>query len=130
MSTASKSTITPLATLARALRDEPAYEREGRTARTLVHAPDLRVLLVAMRAGATMAEHQAARTVTVQLISGALRLATAEGPVELEEGHLLHLEAGVPHDVVAKTDSAFLLTLGHTSPACTTSPSAEVKSCV
>lgn len=113
MSAEEKGTITPLATLARTLREEAAYVREGHTARSLVHAPDLRVLLVAIRAGATIAEHEAAHTVTVHLLSGALRLQVAGATVELEEGQLLRLEAGLVHDVSARADSAFLLTLGH-----------------
>ncbi len=113
MSAEEGGTITPLATLARTLREEAAYVREGHTARSLVHAPDLRVLLVAIRAGATMAEHQAAQTVTVHLLSGALRLHVPGATLELEEGQLLRLEAGLVHDVLARADSTFLLTLGH-----------------
>lgn len=113
MSAPERTAITGLDALARSLREDPAYVREGHTARSLVHAPDLRVLLVAMRAGATMAEHKAAHTATVHLLSGALRLQVPGATVELEEGQLLRLDTGLVHDVLAKVDSAFLLTLGH-----------------
>lgn len=123
MSALEKTTIAPLEAIARTLRADPAYTREGHTARSLVHAPDLRVVLVAIRAGATMATHQAAHTVTVHLVSGALRLQVPGATLELAEGQLLQLEAGLPHDVLARADSAFVLTLGHaiasSSPAAT-----------
>ena len=113
MSVLEKTTIVPLEAIARTLREDPAYAREGHNARSLVHAPDLRVVLVAIRAGATMAAHQAAHTVTVHLLSGALRLQVPGATLDLDEGQLLRLEAGLPHDVLAKADSAFVLTLGH-----------------
>ena len=130
MSTVEKSAVTPLDGLARTLRGEPAYAREGHAARSLVHAPDLRVLLVAIRAGAKMAEHQATQTATVHLLSGALQLRVPGTTLDLVEGELLRLEAGLLHDVLAKTDSAFLLTLGHASSSGAHSATEEATSSV
>ena len=38
------------------LRKEDAYQREGHTARTLVREPDLRIVLVVMKAGTRIAD--------------------------------------------------------------------------
>lgn len=101
-----------LAALTREMRAEDAYAREGHTARTLVRERDLRVVLVAMRAGSVIREHRVAQTATVQCLAGSLTLQLPERAVELRSGHLLALEGGVPHDVRAHDESAFVLTLG------------------
>ena len=94
------------------LRKAAAYLQEGHTARTLVHQPDLRVVLVVMKAGTRIPEHGADGTATVHALSGQLRLGTSEQTADLGVGSLFVLERGVRHDVEAVTDSAFLLTLG------------------
>jgi quercetin dioxygenase-like cupin family protein len=101
-----------LASIARELRATPAYAREGHTARTLIRAADQRVTLVALRAGNTLSEHQASATASLQVLSGQLRVQLPERTVALTAGQLLVLGAGLPHDVHAQSESAFLLTLG------------------
>lgn len=93
------------------MRGEPAYEREGHTARTLVREPDLRVVLVVMRAGARIAEHRANDTASVHTVRGHVRLQLPDSVADLPAGQVLVLERGLRHDVVAITESAFLLTL-------------------
>ena len=94
------------------MRQDGAYERGGHTARTLVHAPDLRVLLIVMTAGSRIAEHRANETAAIHTISGHVRLRLPDRTVELPAGHLLALEPGIQHDVEAAVDSAVVLTLG------------------
>ena len=101
-----------LLALARDLQDEPSYLREGQAARTLVRAPDLRIVVIALRAGKRMAEHHANVTASVQTLTGHLRLQLADRSAELPAGQLIVLGAGLPHDVYAETDSTFVLTLG------------------
>ncbi|MCC6766481.1 MAG: cupin domain-containing protein [Deltaproteobacteria bacterium] len=101
-----------LATIAQELRNEEPYVREGHTARTLLRASDLRVVLIAVRAGSTISEHHANVTAAVHVLSGRIRLQLPDRAVELEAGQLLVLGPGLAHDVHAQTDGAFLLTLG------------------
>lgn len=129
MSTTKEHHVTSLRDLTRTLCSEPAYAREGHTARSLVHAPDLRVLLVAMRAGATMAEHAAATSVTVNVVSGALQMKVRGETIDLAEAHFVRIEPGERHDVVATTDAAFVLTLGHTASGTAPSPVMDVPPC-
>ncbi len=105
-----------LAAVEREMRREDAYLREGHTARTLVREPDLRIVLVVMKAGARMAEHRAGETVSVHALSGHVRLRLPDTTVELPFGRLLVLEKGLRHDVEANEESAFLLTLGWKNP--------------
>jgi quercetin dioxygenase-like cupin family protein len=94
------------------LRGEERYKRDGHVARTLVRTPDLRLVVMVLRAGASIAEHRASVTTSVHVVQGQIRMNLPDGPVELTEGRLLILAADLPHDVHADLDSAFLLTLG------------------
>ena len=101
-----------LAAVARELVAEAPYHREGQTARTLVRTPDLRIVVVALKRGKTISEHHASVTASVQTLSGHIRLQLPERTVDVPEGQLLVMGAGLPHDVSAEIDSTFLLTLG------------------
>lgn len=100
-----------LASVEQELRAEPQYTQSGHTSRTLVRANDQRVVLSVLAAEARIPQHQAPGTVSIHVLSGTLRLALPVGEKELNAGELLVLEGGLPHDVVALSDAAFLLTL-------------------
>lgn len=101
-----------LTTIAQELRAEDAYVREGQSARTLIRSADLRIVLIALKAGKTISEHHANVTVSVQTLAGHIRLQLPDRGVDVPVGQLLVLGAGLSHDVYAETDSTFLLTLG------------------
>lgn len=94
------------------LRATKEYAQEGHTARSLAREDDMRIVLVAMKASARMAEHRADETAVVHVLSGHVRLHLPEETVDLPTGRLLVLAPGLQHDVEAIVDSAFLLTLG------------------
>lgn len=101
-----------LETVFRELRAEEQYAREGQASRTLIRASDLRVVVIALQAGKTISEHHAQVTVSVQTLSGHIRLQLPERCVDVPAGQILVLGAGLTHDVHAETDSEFVLTLG------------------
>jgi quercetin dioxygenase-like cupin family protein len=92
-------------------RDESWLQPTGRSSKTLVKYPDLRIVLIAMKANTRMQEHTAAGRISVCSLNGHIRLHLPERVVDLPAGHLLVLDQCVPHDVEATEDSAFLLTL-------------------
>lgn len=92
-------------------RDEAWLQPTGRSSKTLVKYPDLRIVLIAMKANTRMHEHTAAGRISVHTLNGHIRLHLPERVVDLPVGHLLALDHCVPHDVEASEDSAFLLTL-------------------
>ncbi|HTP50531.1 MAG TPA: hypothetical protein VMK42_07530 [Anaeromyxobacteraceae bacterium] len=100
-----------LAEVERGLRGEAALATEGHSAVTLVKYPDLRIVLLSMRAGARLGESRAEARVSVQTLRGRATLHLPEGPIDLPAGHLATLERGMLHDVEARRDSAVLLTL-------------------
>jgi len=72
---------------------------------------DFRCVLIAMEQSATMKEHHADGTISVQVLKGRLRFGAQGGQHELTAGNLLTLGASIKHDVEALEDSAFLLTI-------------------
>ena len=83
----------------------------GPSSKTLVKHSDLRIVLLAMRKKMCMHEHKTAARISVQTLTGYIRLKLPDRTVELPAGQLLVLDQCVPHDVEAEEDSAFLLTL-------------------
>ena len=101
-----------LAAEAAQLRYERGYREGDRGANTLVKAPNFRVVLTMLRAGARLLAHQTPGAVASQTVEGQLLVHVGDLPVELPTGHLLTLEPGVSHDVEATVDSVFLVTIG------------------
>lgn len=83
----------------------------GRNSKTLIKYPDYRIVLIALRKGARMTEHQAAGRISVETISGHVRMHVAETVFDMPAGGLVVLDRAVPHDVEALEDSAFLVTI-------------------
>src|SRR4051794_15665474 len=94
------------------LRTGDAYTREGHTARTLVREPNVRIVLLVIKAGARIAEHRVDETAAVHALSGHVRLRLPDKTADLPAGRLLVLEPGLQHDVEAVLDSTLVLTLG------------------
>ncbi len=99
------------------LRREPSYQQGSRNADTLVHEPNFRIVLVAMKPGERLQEHHAAARISIQVLAGRVRLQLLDRTVDLPAGHLLALEASIEHDVEALEESGFLLTLAWPSTA-------------
>src|SRR5688572_719398 len=97
------------------LRTETTWST-GQNAKTLVKYDDLRVVLTALRAKARMPEHKTEGRISVHVLSGHLHLRAAGRTFSLRPGSLLTLDHGMPHDVEALEDSAFLLTIAWPGP--------------
>lgn len=94
------------------MRGEAASSATGHAARTLVHEPDLRVVLVVLAPGGRIKEHRAHSATSIHVIRGSIDVGLGDDSVRLPAGRLLMLERDVPHSVLAHEESAFLLTLG------------------
>ena len=94
-----------------ALRQEDAWVRGDHNAKTLVKDVDLRIILIAMKAGAQLPEHHAPHRIAIQVLAGQVRVAVAGRFTELKAGSLLTLEGGLSHAIEALAESALLLTV-------------------
>jgi quercetin dioxygenase-like cupin family protein len=96
------------------LRQGRIYEHGGPSGRTLLKEPDLRIVLMTLKAGGRMEEHSASGPSSIHVIEGLLRVHVADGQGELGPGSVLTMESAVRHEVEAVEDCAFLLTIGRT----------------
>ena len=81
----------------------------------LVNEPDMRLVLLCLRAGHQIPEHSTAGSITVQAITGRATFYDGDEPCELFAGSLVRLDAGRSHRVEAHTDTALLVTMIKTS---------------
>ena len=94
------------------LREEPAWQQSDRNSKTLVKHPDLRVVLLVLKAGAHLEEHHAPGAITVQALAGRVRFHVADSePVDLLAGEMFALDQAIVHDLEAVEASAVLLTI-------------------
>ncbi len=93
----------------RNLWQQETWDTEGRSARTLVKYPDLRIVLVSMKAGTRMKEHRTDARFAILTLSGHVRFHFPQASVEVPRGELLAVDRGVAHDVEAIRQSTFLL---------------------
>jgi quercetin dioxygenase-like cupin family protein len=84
---------------------------QGMTSKMLLKTDDLRIVLIVMQAGARMAEHHSDGRISIQVVRGAIRTRVEDHAVDLTLGQLLALDRSIKHDVEAREDSAFLLTI-------------------
>ncbi|HEY6186357.1 MAG TPA: DUF2249 domain-containing protein [Pyrinomonadaceae bacterium] len=77
----------------------------------LVNEPDMRLLLLCLRAGQKVPEHSAAGSITVQAIMGRATFYDGDEACAMFAGTLVRLEAGRAHRVEAHTDTALLVTM-------------------
>ena len=106
------------AELAQLAREKPWSG--GHTAKTLVKYDDLRVVLIALEANGQVPEHKTEGRISIQALSGHLRVMASGRTFSLRAGGIVAFDHGVPHHVSALEDSAFLLTIawpGHRSAA-------------
>jgi len=96
----------------RQLRSEDSWQREtGRSSKTLAKYPDFRIVLVLMKANTQMKEHHADARISIHSLQGKIRIHLPDQKIELPAGELMALDHGIPHDVDAMEESAFLITI-------------------
>ena len=93
------------------IRDEKAWKESDRNAITVFKTNGMRIVLIALHKNAEMAKHTADGMISVQVLEGQMLFTTNEQSVELGKGEMLALHENVPHSVLAKEETVFLLTL-------------------
>ncbi|HXC94246.1 MAG TPA: AraC family ligand binding domain-containing protein [Edaphobacter sp.] len=83
----------------------------GIYSKTLFKKHDFRVVLISMQNAAHMKEHHADGTLSIQILKGHIRVQVQGKPHDLSTGSLFTLGHSIRHDVEAKADSVFLLTI-------------------
>jgi len=107
-------TFFELAGLGLDLKREAEYQESGRSSITLAREKPVTLVLVALRQGAVMRDHQVPSDGAMLLLSGRAAFAaeTATSPQELGAGALALFAAGLIHRVEALEDALCLLIIG------------------
>jgi quercetin dioxygenase-like cupin family protein len=93
------------------IREEKAWKDSDRNAITVFKTDGLRIVLIALHKNAEMIKHTADGIISVQVLEGQILFTTEEESVELGDGQMLALHKEIPHSVMAKEETIFLLTL-------------------
>ena len=93
------------------LKKQVQWRNGDRNAMTLVKSSALRIVLVGLRKGATMREHQVEGPITLFVLEGSIRFVVGAKKCKLLSNSLMTLDKTIPHDVEAVRDSVFLLTI-------------------
>jgi quercetin dioxygenase-like cupin family protein len=83
----------------------------GHLGKTLLHGPDMRLVLMILDRGKQLPAHSANGSLAIQTLSGRVIVTLLESSYDLGPGQLLSIERGVSHALVAIEDSAILLTI-------------------
>jgi quercetin dioxygenase-like cupin family protein len=94
------------------LRNTDSWQRgTGRSSKTLAKYPDFHIVLVLMKANTQMSQHHVDARISIHSLQGRIRIHLPDQNVDLATGELMALEYGIPHDVEALEESAFLITI-------------------
>lgn len=93
------------------LKAEPTWEDGDRNSRMLAKDVDFRVMLTALRSGASINEQDGDGRVSVQVVEGTVLARLAGTTAELRAGQIATIDAGKPWTLEALDDSVLLLTI-------------------
>ncbi len=93
------------------LAEKLEIPEEGTLSKVLYSDDRIRVVGFAFDAGQELSEHTATIPVVVQVVSGRFRFDVGDESWEIGPSSWMHLDASVPHSVVALEPSRLLLTL-------------------
>lgn len=77
----------------------------------LLKADQLEIVRIVLQAGKGMREHAAPGEITIQCIEGCMELRTPDAMHLLNPGDFVHLRAGAPHSLMARSDTSALVTM-------------------
>jgi quercetin dioxygenase-like cupin family protein len=100
-----------LSSFTKQIRGEKAWKDSDRNAITVFKTDGMRIVLIALHKNAEMKKHTADGIISVQVLEGHMQFSTEEQTVDLSSGQMLALHENVPHSVLAKEETIFLLTL-------------------
>jgi quercetin dioxygenase-like cupin family protein len=95
----------------RQIKREVAWQDNDRNAITLLHNDSMRLVLVALKAGAEMTRHAVEAAISIHTLSGRLWVESDAQSFSVDAEEIATLQPGLQHYVFAEEESVFLLTL-------------------
>lgn len=100
-----------LCSFTKQIKEEHAWNDSDRNAITVFKTDGMRIVLIALHKDAEMKKHTADGLISIQVLEGQSLFTTEEHSAELGQGEMLALHENIPHSVLAKKETIFLLTL-------------------
>jgi quercetin dioxygenase-like cupin family protein len=79
--------------------------------KTVMHAPDLRLVLMTLKAGTRIPEHCAEGSLTIHALDGRILVEVVDATFDLAPNQMLALERGLSYALHAIEDTAILLSI-------------------
>ena len=102
----------PFTAMAENLMEEAEFASSGRASLTLARGDELTLVLIVMKAGATLDEHSAPAAAVVVTLGGKIIFTSSTDKITLEQGEGITFTGDVLHSVHASEDSVFLIVIG------------------
>lgn len=93
------------------LVNETQYAANGIVSRTLLRAPNGRVVLFGFAEGQELTEHTSTQQALIEILSGECEFSLGGKPHPVKAGDLIYMPPGLPHAVKATKQFSMLLTL-------------------
>jgi len=93
------------------LPQETQFAPNGIVSRTILHAPNGRMVLFGFAAGQELTEHTSTQHALIQILTGECEFSLAGKAHLLKAGDLLYMPPHLPHAVKATRQFSMLLTL-------------------
>lgn len=97
--------------MAKLLREEPEYQRNGRTGLTLLKSEHLRVVLEVARAGTEIGDHRISGPTLVHVLEGSLALVSDDATRVAHAAEMVVVPHDRPRRIHAESDAVFLWAL-------------------
>ncbi len=93
------------------IADEIEIPKKGITSHSIISQPHVRIVVFGFADGEEMTEHTAAVPAVAHVISGEFDFIVPDKTFNFKSGGWIHMDAHLPHSLVAKGDSKLVLYL-------------------
>ena len=93
------------------LKQEKTWDKNDRNAITIFKTNQLTIVLVALKAGASLLPHQVSAIASVQILKGKAEFISEEGQKELQENNIVILHSNELFNITALEETNILVTI-------------------
>ena len=91
------------------LKDEETWSKNDRNGITIFKTENLTTVLICLHKDAMIKDNSVDGILQVQVLSGKIRVTTADGDIDMEEGEMIVFHPGIGHTIEALKKSSLLL---------------------
>ena len=91
------------------LKDEETWSKNDRNGITIFKTENLTTVLICLHKDAMIKDNSVDGILQVQVLSGKIRVTTADGDIDMEEGEMIVFHPGIRHTIEALKKSTLLL---------------------